>query len=192
MWAFRVDEEGDRAGASDGESRFGAYLRRGDSRFEWAGVDRALFAAAALEMALPPVMSPGYVLSHSRVRGVEMRQDGEGRLAYAVTLVSASPAGLERECGLRSGWARESAGFGGPVWAEPERCDRAVVLPLLVVLVPVRAEVLPVPRHLDEDERVPVVAVAKRAVRQMVGELNRVLVPVLEQLDVPVSSRRSA
>jgi len=69
--AFWIDDAYDRDQASDGVSRFGAYVRQSRSIAGcWDGARynvSARFAAAAWETATPPVMSPGYVRRHPRV-----------------------------------------------------------------------------------------------------------------------------
>src|SRR6266498_6098900 len=65
--AFWVDRDYDRENASDGLSRYGAYLR--DASFEpWTDHDQAVeWAVFAWRRATGPVMSPGYVRYHPRV-----------------------------------------------------------------------------------------------------------------------------
>lgn len=179
---LRVDDKRDLMLASDGRSRFGAYLRQNSEWFA-AGLDGmpAEFAATALRVALPPVMSPGYVTSDARVTDVQEDWDDDGRLAIAVTLVSQLPARLERVCGRWSGWTRERDLFGsGSRWSEPMDNSRLAALPLLRLRVPIPAEVLPAPRY---DAGLPDVTTAKRAVQAIVSLVNRDLAPVLVALD---------
>jgi hypothetical protein len=87
--AFWVDHDHDRGHASDGISRYGAYLR--DATFEpWTDHDQAVeWAAFAWRRATGPVMSPSYVRYHPRVRGAQLERSGwDGNLAAAVTLIS--------------------------------------------------------------------------------------------------------
>src|SRR6266540_539516 len=71
-----IDIDWDRSRASDGVSRYGAYLRTHTELFEpWqdedahGGVtpDAGEFAVAAFRVATGPIMSPGYVRWHPRV-----------------------------------------------------------------------------------------------------------------------------
>src|SRR5262249_62086415 len=90
--AFWVDRDYDRSHASDGISRYGAYLR--DAAFEpWTDHDQAVeWAAFAWERATGPVMSPGYVRYYPRVLGARLERRGwGGRLAAAVAFGSARP-----------------------------------------------------------------------------------------------------
>ncbi|GAA2690644.1 hypothetical protein LV78_006969 [Actinosynnema pretiosum] len=175
--AFRIDDGGDWSAASDGVSRFGVYLGR--SGFELVE-DAASFATSVVRVALPPVMSPGYVRQHPRVQDVSALRGDAGELVFAVSLVSALPAALEA-MGRRSlGWERER--FAGQVsWLEPVRCDRVGLLPVLVVRVPVPVEALPAPRYRADGA--PELGAAKRAVQVVVAELERVVAPVLQALE---------
>lgn len=176
--AFRIDDGGDWSAASDGVSRFGAYLRQ-PGRFECVE-DPASFATSAMTVALPSVMSPGYVLTHPRVQDVSALRGDMGELVFVVSLVSALPAALEPQGRRSLGW--EQKRFAGQVsWLEPQRCDRVVLLPGLVVRVPVPVEALPEPRYLDGGA--PELEAAKRAVRVVVAELERVVAPVLAALE---------
>lgn len=68
--AFTVDDGHDADMASDGNSRFGAYIRQRRTMFCEDGHpvdDRVRFALTAWRIAQPPIMSPGYVRSHLRV-----------------------------------------------------------------------------------------------------------------------------
>jgi hypothetical protein len=90
--AFWVDQDYDRAHASDGISRYGAYLR--DVAFEpWTDNDQAVeWAAFAWRRATGPVMSPGYVRYHPRVLAARLERSGwDGSLAAGVNLVSFWP-----------------------------------------------------------------------------------------------------
>ncbi|WP_406467083.1 hypothetical protein [Streptomyces sp. NBC_01594] len=70
-----VDDEHDRRNASDGYSRYGAYLKQRPTRFhEYDQAEKPLprqeFAAAAWEVATSPVMSPGYVEIRPDLRAI--------------------------------------------------------------------------------------------------------------------------
>ena len=71
---FWVDRDYDCAHASDGISRYGAYLR--DATFEpWTDNDHAVeWAAFAWRRATGPVMSLGYVRYHPRVLGARLER----------------------------------------------------------------------------------------------------------------------
>src|SRR6516225_11829944 len=104
--AFWVDRDYDRSHASDGNSRYGAYLR--DAAFEpWTDHDQAVeWAVFAWRRATGPVMSPGYVRYHPRVLAAQLERSGwDGSLAAAVTLISSRPQELKtaQACGLKLG-----------------------------------------------------------------------------------------
>jgi hypothetical protein len=72
--AFWINEEYDRDQASDGVSRFGAYVRKAtalaecwDGTWDGPGTRQVQFAAAAWATATAPVMAPGYVRYRPRV-----------------------------------------------------------------------------------------------------------------------------
>jgi hypothetical protein len=86
--AFWVDRDYDCEHASDGISRYGAYLR--DAAFEpWTDHDQAVeWAVFAWQSATGPVMSPGYVRYHPRVLEARLERSGwDGSLVAAVSLV---------------------------------------------------------------------------------------------------------
>src|SRR5215467_4266023 len=90
--AFWTDRDYDHEYASDGISRYGAYLR--DATFEpWTDNDQAVeWAAFAWQRATSPVMSPGYVRYHPRVRAAQLVRSGwDGSLVAGVNLVSPGP-----------------------------------------------------------------------------------------------------
>ena len=94
--AFWVDRDHDREHASDGISRYGAYLR--DAAFEpWTDHDQAVeWAVFAWRRATGPVMSPGYVRYHPRVLAARLERSGwDGSLVAGVDLVSAWPEQLK-------------------------------------------------------------------------------------------------
>lgn len=69
--AFDPDEGYDQDLASDGVSRYGAYLAHHRRQFACDGeptTDAGEFAAAAWRIAQPPIMVPAYVSIHGRVQ----------------------------------------------------------------------------------------------------------------------------
>ncbi|WP_435238222.1 hypothetical protein [Streptomyces sp. YPW6] len=89
-----IDDAYDRARASDGHSRLGAYLADRPGRFHEYGepdtpLTAAEFAAAVWEVATSPVMSPGYVHTRPDLGAVRLAfaEDGSGLVArVTVTL----------------------------------------------------------------------------------------------------------
>ncbi|MEO6088869.1 MAG: hypothetical protein ABIQ18_37740 [Umezawaea sp.] len=180
--AFVWEDRQDRDSASNGHSRFEVYLGLNTKRFldydDTPTTDPVEFAVAALLVALPPIMSPGYVRTDSRVLDVVAHWDEEGRAAVVVSLVSALP-GRVTTAARTAGWRREGIGSRRS-WVQPDDNDRLTLLPTLTVRVPLSDVALPAPVYRDA---VADVAVAKAAVAGLCGELNRVLAPVLAMLD---------
>ncbi|MEU6217237.1 hypothetical protein ABZ845_06890 [Streptomyces sp. NPDC047022] len=85
-----VDDEHDRRNASDGHSRYGAYLKQRLTRFhEYNQSESPLptqeFAAAAWQVATSPIMSPGYVGIRPDLRAITPTfADDEGGLVIDV------------------------------------------------------------------------------------------------------------
>ena len=104
-----IESEYDRAYASDGQSRYGAYVRDYARLFDpWQDApdrvttDPVEFAMAAFRVATGPIMSPGFVRWHPRVCGYGVeRSDQDGRLVVSVTLATPAPLRLP-------GWAWRS------------------------------------------------------------------------------------
>jgi hypothetical protein len=197
--AFWIDEEYDRDQASDGASRFGAYVRQSRLVAEClaecndaAGQDRqtvqARFAAAAWETALPPVMSPGYVRRHKRVLSARVEFNAwHATLTGSVELVTPWPQPLADSRDWQRGtwwhdWPCER--FGAvEYWREPGE-DELAARPYLMagarLEFPLRPAVpLPVvpsgPRGAEE--------AAQQAVRTLMLAMNAVVTPVIEALE---------
>jgi hypothetical protein len=186
--AFWVDRDYDREHASDGNSRYGAYLR--DATFEpWTDHDQAVeWAVFAWERATGPVMSPGYVRYHPRVLGARLERSGwDGSLVAGVTLVSAWPEQLTRVLAraVRVGdrevywqdWPAEYRG-GTTCYYEPGEADIAAwpyLLTTVNVQFAVRPAALPDPPATAADR----LEAGRRAVDVVLAELNRVVGPVL-------------
>jgi hypothetical protein len=188
LTAFWVDQEYDRANASDGISRYGAYLR--DVAFEpWTDHDQPVeWAAFAWRRATGPVMSPGYVRRHPRVLAARLERSGwDGSLAAAVTLVSPWPEEIktplarsvrlgEREAYWQD-WPSEYRG-GISCYYEPSEADvvaRPYLLATLSLQFTVQSEALPEPPAGPAAR----LAAGRRAVAVVVAELNRIVGPVL-------------
>ncbi|GAB2869678.1 hypothetical protein [Lentzea nigeriaca] len=176
--ALWPDEKWDRELASNGSSRYAAYLhvsRFGGATDEGPTMDPAEFAAAAVLTALSPVMSPGYLLTHPRVLDVVQRWDDDGRLAFAVTVAFMLPRALNREfCARWQSWHIDRR--RGTRWIEPWDNDRPAVLPSIELRVPVAADLLPVPKYSGGYADV---AAAKQAVAVVCREVNRNVAPLL-------------
>jgi hypothetical protein len=177
-----VDRGHDRASASDGVSRYGAYLRDHAPLFDpWGeapdGVttDPVEFAIAAFTVATGPIMSPGFVRWHGRVQDHgTSRGEHDGRLLLSVTLAVPSPVRLPWDW---RGWDRD---FHGD-WREPDD-RRPVGLCRLELRWPVATEQLPTPSR-PKRPGVPSLADATCAVAVLVDQVNATVGPVLAELE---------
>jgi hypothetical protein len=180
-----VDHDWDRACASDGISRYGAYLRGHAEAFEpWQGEealdgitrDPGEFAAAAFRVATGPVMSPGYVRWHPRVQDytVGHGQDPEpGRLVCSVTLATCLPRWLGAPW---RGWTER---FGDP-WCDPDD-DRHAALASLALRWPLATSALPRPGTPAVSGQ-PNLRDATASVAALVAAINATAGPVLAEL----------
>ncbi len=186
--AFWIDRGYDREYASDGKSRYGAYLH--DATFEpWTDDDQAVeWAVFAWRRATGPVMSPGYVRYHPRVLGARLERSGwDGSLIAGVSLVSAWSEQLTIALAraIRLGdkdvywqdWPAECLG-DTVSYHEPSEADLAARPYLLATLslqftVPLAA--LPAPPATPA----AMLSAGQQAVAVVVAELNRVVGPIL-------------
>jgi hypothetical protein len=190
--AFWIDAEYDRENASDGRSRFGAYIRQ-SSRVARCWSDdtddsdlerRLLFAEATWETANSPVMSPGYVRTHPRIRQAVVRDDFE-HLGALVELAVPWLAALTRSRDWVGGtywrdWIREefvgSEAFFAP---EGEEFTRSFLLTTTRLMFPfpnVQLPALP-PSHTDAT------IAAREVVADLVDAMNAVVTPVIATLE---------
>jgi hypothetical protein len=183
--AFWVDRDYDRDHASDGVSRYGAYLR--DATFEpWTDRDQAVeWAVFAWERATGPVMSPGYVRYHPRVLGARLERSGwDGSLVADVTLVSSWPEQLTRALAraMRLGdreaywqdWPAEYLGGDTISYHEPSEADltaRPYLLATLSLQFTVSSAALPAPPATPA----ALLGAGRDAVAVVVAELNRIV-----------------
>jgi hypothetical protein len=187
--AFWVDRDDDREHASDGVSRYGAYLR--DAAFEpWTDHDQAVeWAVFAWERATGPVMSPGYVRYHPRVLGAWLERSGwGGSLVAGVNLVSPWPAEIKTVLtrAVRLGdrdaywqdWPAEYVGGDTVSYYEPSEADlaaRPYLLATLSLQFTVPSAALPEPPATPT----ALLSAGQQAVAVVVAELNRIVGPVL-------------
>jgi hypothetical protein len=177
-----VDPDSDRTSASDGQSRYGAYLRdhaRLFDPFQDApdGVTRdpVEFAMAAVRVATGPIMSPGFVRWHPRVCGHDTEQSDDGLLVVSVTLAAPAPVRLP-------GWAWRGWERGyRDRFLEPQ--DRGpVALTRLELRWPLGSEQLHRPTRPRVPGR-PNLVDATSAVALVVGSVNHTAGPVLAALE---------
>jgi hypothetical protein len=179
-----VDADWDRSRASDGISRYGAYLRGHTQLFDpWHEATDGItehpgeFAIAALQVATGPIMSPGYVRWHPRVLDYKLDRglDPEpGRLVCQVTLATFLPLWLG------SPWRGWTEWFGNP-WREPDDAKHAA-LARLELRWPIPVATLPHPRP-PARSGYPNLADAKASVRALVEVINQTAGPVLAKLE---------
>jgi hypothetical protein len=179
-----IDRDYDRANASDGVSRYGAYLRDHADRFDpWGeapdGVtgDPVEFAVAAFKVATGPIMSPGYMRWHGRVCNYAATwSEDDGRLVVAVTLAVPCPVRLPWDW---RGWERDFHDR----YLEPDD-RRPVGLARLELRWPVPTDQLPIPAP-PKRPGVPNLRDATRAVETLVATVNATAGPVLADLEAP-------
>jgi hypothetical protein len=186
--AFWIDRAYDREYASDGISRYGAYLR--DATFEpWTDQDRAVeWAVFAWERATGPVMSPGYVHYHPRVLSAQLERSGwDASLAAGVTFVSSWPEQFKSALvkSVRFGdkdtywqdWPTEYRG-DTTCYYEPRDADVAV-RPYLLTTVSLQFTVPSAALPEPPASSVAQLSAGQQAVAAVVAELNRIVGPVL-------------
>lgn len=202
--AFWIDEDYDQAHASDGVSRYGAYVRDRTQEFAecWDGMcptdhDAMLaeFASTAWRTATGPIMAPGYVRYHPRITGASLARSGwDSSLTATVDLVVPWPAQLAASRDWQRGawwrdWPTEYRGGVGEVYRDPTEEDvtkRPYLLASATLTFPVPTATLP---------GVPVIALtsprlvgdlvnrAQETVAALVQALNTIVSPVIETLD---------
>jgi hypothetical protein len=184
--AFSTDDRTDRELASNGRSRYEAYLaqrRRAFCDDDVPTTNRVDFALAAWSIAGSPIMAPGYVSSHPRIQGTEVHWDYDHRAAIAVHIAVPAPPAADR---LQSRWRSWSCDYAIPRWYDPFDNDRVTALATLVVRVPLDPERLPVPDYRSDGA--PDIDTAKIAVGAICRHLNAELADLLDALDGVVPS----
>jgi hypothetical protein len=196
--AFWIDYEYDRHMASDGRSRFAAYVRRAAATPDWTecwngtwddDVVRAVhFASESWRLATTPVMSPGYVRHHARIRSARVEVNPwDASLVAVVEVIIPQPRQLAAARNSGDGsmwwdWQQESR-CGEWLYLEPDdqhlsRCRYMLATTKLSFSLP--ADGLPPapdgPGAWIEDA-------AERAVAALCGELQQVVGPVLAALE---------
>jgi hypothetical protein len=181
-----VDLAWDRANASDGVSRYGAYLRGHAEEFEpWHGEeapdgitrDPSEFAIGAFRVACGPIMSPGYVRWHPRVLD---HQVGYGEDPDPSRLVCTLTLAISLPMWLGSPWWSWTTHMGRE-WSEPDE-TRHAALASLRLRWPIPVAILPHPRPPTRPG-VPNLADARASVRALVTAINAAAGPVLATLE---------
>jgi hypothetical protein len=182
---FWVDAADDRERASDGVSRYAAYVRQAARGFtEDAEVfddPAAAWAVRAWNTACPPVMCPGFVAWHPRVLSARAERDEwAGDLRVTVDLVSALPESVARVAGYEwSCWRYEE---WGERYEEPELRqagrDKSLLPTMTASVLIAPASVFPTVAGPVPDWRE-----AARAVGAVCRVLNAALGPIVAALD---------
>lgn len=174
-----VDESYDRHYASDGISRFGAYVRQRAHLFvdDWEPLSPVTFAATVWAIATGPVMSPAYVHSRRDITSVACRNGDEpGVLIAEVNLCLAWPLELTGALDGWTSWQRlRDPDEDEPRFAPPLE-DRPALLLGAQMSVPIKADQLPGPSRFAALD----VAVAKRAVGVVCRMVNEQAGPVVD------------
>jgi hypothetical protein len=189
MDAFWIDREYDRDNASDGVSRYGAYIRQAAASFElYTDDDQDVeLAIWAWQQATGPVMAPGYVRKHQRIATAHLnRSDWDGTLLATVDLVIPQPPNLrwmrsDEDRGMWRDWPVQRAFAGGDRFYEPDG-DELARDPYLLTTASLRFTVprggLPQLSGSSVD-----VAKCREAVGVLVRELNAIVGPVLARVE---------
>jgi hypothetical protein len=181
-----IDHEYDRAYASDGVSRYGAYLRQ---RADWFDDEHtpASFAATAWRVATGPVMSPGLVRMRPDLHGIDVGfgEDGEGilRATVHVPVPFHTLPTLAGRIGYQvADWQSErSWDPDGPRYEEPRPArDRGALLITAALYLPLDVAHLP---GVNVDDCAPVNRpLALRAVAELVHQVNAQAGPLVDAL----------
>lgn len=188
---FWIDRDYDRENASDGVSRYAAYVRQGTFQ-PWTDHFRAVeLAEYAWRQATRPVMSPGYVRYHPRVLTARLaRSDWDGSLLATVNLIAGQPPGLRglpaphsKDACWRS-WPSEYSFAGPEVYYEPGGEDLARGAYLLTTI----SLQFTVPQTgLAQPPAQPcmalLVSLCRDTVAALVPTLNTIVSPVLARID---------
>lgn len=174
-----VDTEYDQDYASDGRSRFGAYVGQHSDQlrdFDGEPAQAPYFATGAWRIATV-LMDPGYVRVRADLAGITVSvADGEPDLLVATVTVPLSHAHLTAGRLLRSGtwsdWVRDQWTGSAPyhLHAEPDDHRRAL-LAQAAVRVPIRVADLPTPTHTCSTGRVTDAIAIVQALTDQVNQL---------------------
>ena len=186
-----IDDARDRSRASDGVSRYGAYLRNSVKEFRdtWDGTVAGpiQFAAAAWRNATGPIMGPGYAEIRADINSIRITagESGEGDHAIEVTIPLHHSAlkPFPSYLGLPElgDWYTEGSVFSEHRSFWDPKYTRTALLTTTRLLLPLTDTMLPTP---DPDTPADVVSLvdAKAAVRAVADIVNRQAGPVVEAL----------
>jgi hypothetical protein len=168
---FWIDDQYDRDHASDGHSRYGAYLHQHEQELaedlEWGPHS---FLASIWRIGSMPVMAPGYIRQHPQVEDHRLsRDDYDGHLLGIVTLAMRPPADAPRWASWTEHW-EEPRRHPAQLW----RVEYRIELPADLLAD------IPTSGHLDAPA---ITRLAQRLARDTAEALNASLPDAAPQLD---------
>ncbi len=193
---FSIDRDYDRENASEGKSRYTAYVRQ--AIFDpWTDDQAVELAVFAWRQATTPVMSPGYVRRHPRISAARLeRSEWDGSLLACVDLVMPQPKHL---CYLRSDderghwrdWPREHSFFSdADIWLEPSgeelaRSPYLLCTASLRFMVPSSRLPQPPERWRDRGPFDPaeLTDTCRQAIGLLVREMSTIVGPVIDRIE---------
>jgi len=180
-----IDDDYDRDHASDGLSRFGAYVAMRLPLVLEADrdvpTDPVRWASFAWASATTPVMSPGYLTWTGPIEDIQVGWD-DGHLAVETTLRAPSPVHLPGW----QGWDRDRNGN----MCEPWHGDRTA-LSRLTLTAKIAGARLPVPPE-DPGCRMELVLTAKATIGVLASVIDDLLAPVIAELSDSGRGRQRA
>jgi hypothetical protein len=181
-----VDDDYDRAHASDGVSRFGEHLRQRAHLFveDWEPLSPVSYAATVWSIATAPIMTPAYARVSPAVWGIDCRHSDEPETLMVTLEVRMLWPHDHRDQRALRGWTDWCQ---APCWSgsfhqltEPGE-DRPAALFSARLRVPIVQELLPTPVRFGAAD----VLVAKFAIATIAEQVNAVAGPVVAQLREP-------
>ncbi|MEY9944715.1 hypothetical protein [Kitasatospora sp. GAS1066B] len=171
-----IDDAYDRERASNGSSRYGAYLDQHAHRFIDDGypLDEVAFAAVAWQVATSPIMAPGYVRIRPDLGAVTAHVTEEYKLVLRVDVPIRQSSLGHHPAGLTNWSTERPALFDTGSWrplVEPERLTRTALLATATLLIPVPRALLEEPAAKGPGALLTIEA--KESVATLVDLLNR-------------------
>lgn len=177
-----VDRAHDRSAASNGVSRYQAYLEAREHLFKDS--DPIGYAATTWMVATSPVMTPGYVEWRPDLHTVTVQHDDEGRMVAVLKVrVPHRPLlhrGLHSDLDRLADWDRERpfTGPGDHYSYHAPRADKDALLITARLVVHLDERGLPDPGDADGLD----VGLAMDTVDHLVDEINHNAKPLVDEL----------
>ncbi|MER6298575.1 hypothetical protein ABT247_03255 [Kitasatospora sp. NPDC001539] len=180
-----VDDTADREQASDGRSRYGAYIARHADDFHEDGrpLRPVEFAIAAWRTATAPVMAPGYAAVRRDVQPLDVYRDHHGGAQFCAKVGLRHSQLAHRPAGHPLDWEKDPwfhPSEQWPVLVSPDRTDRPAVLVTAAVLLPVPDDILTAPTTTRPGNALT--HEAKAVVHALAEYANRHLAPLVADL----------